>query len=104
MLRGLEFSGGKKPTGRNHLFIIMVINKQTKNGKTNLTIQKGNTKIVTISDQLKYPKCSRMDRVVWVSKDGKTARIQCPATHSQMSRPNSKLGSSARTNRKQVET
>jgi len=37
-----------------------------------------------------------MGRVVWVSKDGKTVGIQCPATHSQMSRPNSKLGSGAR--------
>ena len=61
-----------------------------------MTIKKVTTKIVTISDQINCPKCSRMGRVVWVSKDGKTAGIQCPATHSQLSRPNSKLGSNAR--------
>ena len=50
---------------------------------------------MNISDQIKCPKCSRIGRVVWISKDGKTAGIQCPATHSQMSRPTSKLGSKA---------
>ena len=37
-----------------------------------------------------------MSRVVWVSKDGKTAGVQCSAAHSQMSRPTSKLGSKSR--------
>ena len=52
--------------------------------------------MVNISDQIKCPKCSRMSRVVWVSKDKKTAGIQCPASHSQMSRPSSLMGSKAR--------
>jgi ribosomal protein L44E len=52
--------------------------------------------MVNIGDHIKCPECSRMARVVWVSKDGKTAGIQCPATHRQLSRPNSKLGSTAR--------
>jgi len=37
-----------------------------------------------------------MGRVVWVSQDGKTAGIQCSASHRQMSRSSSKLGSTAR--------
>jgi len=37
-----------------------------------------------------------MGRIVWVSQDGKTAGIQCSASHRQMSRPGSKLGSNAR--------
>ena len=37
-----------------------------------------------------------MSRVVWVSKDEKTLGIQCPASHSQMSRPSSEIGSKAR--------
>jgi len=37
-----------------------------------------------------------MGRIVWVSQDGKTAGIQCSASHRQMSRPVSKLGSNAR--------
>ncbi len=37
-----------------------------------------------------------MSHVVWMSKDGKTAGIQCPASHSQMSRPSSLMGSKAR--------
>ena len=52
--------------------------------------------MVNISDQIKCPKCSRMSRVVWVSKDEKTAGIQCPSSHSQMSRPSSLMGSKAR--------
>ncbi|MGB9925461.1 MAG: hypothetical protein ACPLIG_02210 [Candidatus Bathyarchaeales archaeon] len=27
------------------------------------------------------PQCARMGRIVWVSHDGKTAGIQCPASH-----------------------
>ena len=37
-----------------------------------------------------------MGRVVWVSKDGKTAGVQCSAVHSQLSRPSSEMGSKAR--------
>jgi len=33
-----------------------------------------------------------MGHIVWISKDGKTAGIQCPASHRQASRPASKLG------------
>ena len=37
-----------------------------------------------------------MGRVVLVSKDGKTAGIKCSASHSQMSRPSSEMGSKSR--------
>ncbi|HLC01060.1 MAG TPA: hypothetical protein VJL33_07070 [Candidatus Bathyarchaeia archaeon] len=33
---------------------------------------------------------------MWISQDKKTAGIQCPATHRQISRPYSRLGSNAR--------
>jgi hypothetical protein len=56
----------------------------------------GNTNIVNVGDHAKCPECKRMGHVVWVSKDGKTAGIQCSASHRQMSRPGSKLGSTAR--------
>lgn len=52
--------------------------------------------IVNIGDHIKCPECNRMARIVWISKDGKTAGVQCPATHRQMSRSNSRLGSTAR--------
>ena len=52
--------------------------------------------IVTISDQIKCPKCSRMGRVVWVSKDVKIVGVQCSALHSQLSRPSSEMGSKSR--------
>ena len=56
----------------------------------------GNKKIVIIGDHAKCPQCDRMGHVVWVSQDGKTAGIKCSATHSQMNRPNSRLGSNDR--------
>jgi len=37
-----------------------------------------------------------MGRIVWVSQDGKTVGVQCSASHRQMSRPGSKLGSTTR--------
>ena len=50
-------------------------------------------KIVNVGDYAKCPECNRVGRVVWISKDGKTAGIKCPAVHRQTSRPDSRLGS-----------
>jgi hypothetical protein len=53
--------------------------------------------MANIGDFVKCPQCGRIGRVIWISLDGKRAGIQCPASHSQMSRrPDSKFGSSAR--------
>jgi hypothetical protein len=52
----------------------------------------GNKNIVKIGDHAECPECKRMGHVVWVSKDGKIAGIQCPASHRQTSRPASRLG------------
>ncbi|MCW4008122.1 MAG: hypothetical protein NWF09_05485 [Candidatus Bathyarchaeota archaeon] len=49
-----------------------------------------------IGDYVKCPQCARMGRIVWVSHDGKTVGIRCAASHHQMSRPISRLGSDAR--------
>jgi len=51
---------------------------------------------IKIGDHAKCPQCGRIGRVVWISQDGKQAGIQCPASHSQMSRGDSKFGSTAR--------
>jgi len=51
---------------------------------------------VEIGDHTKCPQCGRIGRVVWISQDRKRAGIQCPASHSQMSRSNSIFGSTAR--------
>lgn len=56
----------------------------------------GNKNIIKVGDHVKCPECNRMGRVVWVSKDGDTAGIQCPANHRQTSRPASKFGTVAR--------
>jgi hypothetical protein len=56
----------------------------------------GNKNIVNVGDHAKCPQCTRIGRVVWLSQDGQTAGIQCPATHRQMNRPDSRLGSNAR--------
>jgi hypothetical protein len=56
----------------------------------------GNKNIVNLGDHTKCPQCARIGRVVWVSHDGKTAGIQCSASHRQMSRPDSRLGSNNR--------
>jgi len=56
----------------------------------------GNKNIITVGDHKKCPQCDRIGRVVWISQDKKTAGIQCPATHRQVSRPDSRLGSNAR--------
>jgi hypothetical protein len=56
----------------------------------------GNQNIVNVGDHVKCPKCSRIGRVVWVSKDGETVGIQCPASHRLTSRPASRFGTVAR--------
>jgi hypothetical protein len=52
--------------------------------------------MVKVGDREKCPECNRIGRVVWVSKDGKREGIQCPASHHQAIRPNSRFGSLAR--------
>ncbi len=52
----------------------------------------GNKNIVHVGDYAACPECRRMGHVVWVSKDGKAAGIQCPASHRLTSRPNSRFG------------
>ncbi len=56
----------------------------------------GNKNIIKVGDHAKCPECNRMGHVVWVSKDGSTAGIQCPANHRQTSRPASKFGALTR--------
>jgi hypothetical protein len=56
----------------------------------------GEQKIVNVGDHTKCPQCDKMGRIVWISQDRKTAGIQCPATHHQMNRPDSRFGSNAR--------
>jgi hypothetical protein len=48
--------------------------------------------MVNVGDHVKCPECNRIGRIVWVSKDGGTAGIQCPASHRQTERPDSRLG------------
>ena len=45
---------------------------------------------------MKCPQCYQIGRVSWVSQDGKKAAIQCPGSHSQIVRENSKFGSTDR--------
>jgi hypothetical protein len=56
----------------------------------------GNKNIINVGDHAECPECHRIGRVVWVSKDGKTEGIQCPASHCLTNRPVSKYGSNAR--------
>jgi hypothetical protein len=58
--------------------------------------------MIKVGDLAKCPECNRMGRVVWVSKDGATAGIQCPANHCQTSRPASKFGTVARPRSKNI--
>jgi hypothetical protein len=77
----------------NHLHV------KKENWKETLRRQQeegGNKNIVTLGDHTKCPQCDRIGRVVWISQDGKTAGIQCSASHRQMNRPDSRLGSNAR--------
>jgi hypothetical protein len=66
----------------------------------------GNKNIISVGDQAECPECNRIGRVVWVSKDGKTKGIQCPASHRLTNRPDSRFGTVARpqskTNRNMV--
>ena len=52
----------------------------------------GNKSIVNVGDRAMCPECNRMGHVVWVSKDGKTAGIQCSSSHRLTSRPDSRQG------------
>jgi hypothetical protein len=75
------------------------LHAEKENGKENLHGQQkegGNKNIVNIGDHMKCPQCTRIGRIVWISQDGKTAGIQCPASHHLTNRPVSKLGSTAR--------
>jgi hypothetical protein len=56
----------------------------------------GNKNIINVGDHAECPECNRMGQVVWVSKDGKTAGIQCPASHRLTNRPDSRFGTTAR--------
>jgi len=49
--------------------------------------------IVSIGDHKKCPQRDRIVCVVWISQDGKTAEIQCPASHRLTNRPVWKFGS-----------
>jgi ribosomal protein L44E len=49
-----------------------------------------------IGESTKCPVCFGTARVVWISEDNKTAAIKCRASHRQLSRHNSKLGSANR--------
>ena len=51
---------------------------------------------IKIGDRAKCPQCNGIGRVAWISQDGKRAGIQCPAYHIQLSRGDSKFGSTAR--------
>jgi DNA-directed RNA polymerase subunit RPC12/RpoP len=52
--------------------------------------------MIKIGEAIRCPKCNGMARIVWISKDSKTAGIKCPASHRQLSRPTSNLGTAAR--------
>ncbi|TRO52022.1 hypothetical protein E2P63_04220 [Candidatus Bathyarchaeota archaeon] len=52
--------------------------------------------IFNTGDHMKCPQCDIIWRIVWISEDRKTARVQCPATHYQMNQHYSRLGSNAR--------
>ena len=56
----------------------------------------GTQEIVNVGDHTKCPQCDKIGRVVWISEDRKTAGIQCPASHHQIDRPDSRFGSNAR--------
>jgi hypothetical protein len=77
----------------NHLHV------EKESWKENLCGQQkeGGTKnIIKIGGHTKCPRCTKIGRIVWVSQDGKTAGLQCPASHSMISRPVSKFGSTLR--------
>jgi len=53
--------------------------------------KRGIKNITHIGDSTPCPGCKRASRIVWISKDGKTAGIQCPASHSLADYSDSKL-------------
>jgi len=53
--------------------------------------ERGIKNITQIGDSAPCPGCKRASRIVWISKDGKTAGIQCPASHSLTDSPDAKL-------------
>jgi hypothetical protein len=57
-----------------------------------ITRRRGKNKIIAVGDHRKCPQCDRMGRVVWISEDKKTAGVQCPAPHHQITRPKSRFG------------
>ena len=72
---------------------------EEENRKKNIRRQQkreGEQGIVNIGDHAKCPQCGGTGRVVWISQDGKRAGIQCSASHSQISRGDSKFGPAAR--------
>ncbi len=48
--------------------------------------------MVTVGDRMECPECSNVGRVVWVSKDGKTAGVQCSASHYMPNNPHPRFG------------
>jgi hypothetical protein len=48
--------------------------------------------MISVGDHAECPECHRMGHVVWVSEDGQTVGIQCPANHRLTSRPDSRFG------------
>jgi hypothetical protein len=56
--------------------------------------------IIKIGDQTECPECRTTSRVVWMSQDGKTAGIQCPASHSLAEYAKSGFALSANSSRK----
>lgn len=51
---------------------------------------------INLGDPAKCPQCGRIGRVVYISHDGKVVGIQCPQSHTQISRGASRLGSTSR--------
>src|SRR4030042_1118973 len=76
-----------------HLYGTKEISKENFRGQQE---EGGNKEIINVGDRTKCPQCDKIGRVVWISEDKKTAGIQCPASHHQMSRPDSRFGSNAR--------
>jgi hypothetical protein len=45
--------------------------------------------MMRIGDYAKCPECTRLGRIVWISQNEQVIGIQCSASHSAESRPNS---------------
>jgi hypothetical protein len=75
------------------------LHTEKENNQENLRGQqeeRGKQNIVNTGSQTKCPQCSRIDRVVWISTDRKTAGVQCFASRRLRNRPGSKFGSNQR--------